>query len=369
MSAKKILHIDMDAFFASVEQRDDPTLKGKPVIVSEAIGRRSVVASASYEARNLGVRAAMPIWEAKQLCPDGIFLQVRIEVYKTESGKIMNIFREYTDLVQPVALDEAYLDVTVNKKGISSALEIAKEIQARIFAETGLTASAGVSFNMFLAKTASGMNKPSGLTEIRQEDADSFLCSLPIGEFYGVGPVTAGKFLKLGIKNGKDLKGLSLDDLEKGGFGKPGRSLYDLVRGVDNRIVDPNIPIKSVSKESTLEVDTDDIDEIINLICNLSLKVEKELEKENLAGKTVTLKVRYSDFTEITRSMTLEKPVKTCKAISDIAGLDLLPKTEAVTKKIRKIGISVSGFPKPPAPAATAPATPPTSAQGKSRSA
>lgn len=346
MNARKIIHVDMDAFYASVEQRDKPELRGKPVIVCEMLDNRGVVATASYEARVFGVHSAMPNWKARQLCPQGIYLPVRINDYIAESELINRIFLEYTDLVQPVSLDEAYLDVTENKKNISSARDVAEEIRQRIFSELGLTASAGVSFNMFLAKTASGMKKPNGLTEVTQEQADEFLCKLPIGDFRGVGPVTADKFNKLNVCYGSDLKELSLDKLDKD-FGKLGRDLYDLVRGVDNREVNPNIVRQSLGREATLTHDIGYADEIVKTLMELSREVGKCLRQEKLAGRAVTLKVRYSDSRNvITRSKTLDIPTDSPEIILKAAGELLLEKTEVLNKEARKLGVSVSEFPK-----------------------
>jgi len=342
MPGRRIVHVDMDAFFASVEQRDNPDLKGKPVIVCESLGSRGVVSTASYEARKFGVHSAMPLWKARQLCPDGIFLQARIDAYKAVSGQIKDIFLEYTDLVEPVALDEAYLDVTDNKKGISSTTDLARDIQARIYGETGLTASAGVSFNMFLAKTASDMHKPNGLTEITEDQAGSLMDSLPIGEFYGVGEVTEAKFRNMGVENGAGLKKLSPDDLGRL-FGKPGRDLYNLVRGKDERIVTPNRPRKSIGREITLQADTKNIEEILGSLAALSTGVEKLLHEEKLCGRTVTLKLKYYDFTSITRQQALKEFTDDAVTFFNTAA-GLLKKTKAGEWSVRLVGIAVSGF-------------------------
>ena len=340
---RKIVHVDMDAFFASVEQRDNPELKGKPVIVCESLGSRGVVATASYEARKFGIHSAMPLWKARKLCPEGIYLQARIEAYKAVSEKIRSIFLEYTDMVEPVALDEAYLDVTENKKVISCPMEIAREITTRIYEETSLTASAGVSFNMFLAKTASGMNKPNGLTEITREQADSLMESLPIAEFYGVGEVTESKFRTMGVETGGDLKKLSLDDLDRK-FGKPGRDLYNLVRGIDKRTVIPNRPRKSLGKEFTFLDDVDNWDNMLEALATLALDVKELLHKENLSGRTVTLKLTYDNFRQITRQKTLEDFTDNEVVIFEATSGLLREKTEAGRRKVRLLGISVSGF-------------------------
>ncbi len=345
MLVRKIIHIDMDAFYASIEIRDNPKLRGKPVIVGGLPGSRGVVCTASYEARKFGVHSAMPSSMAEKLCPHGIFLPVRMDVYAAVSEQIRRIFLEYTDLVEPLSLDEAYLDVTHNKKEIPSATWVAKEIQKRIHSETRLTASAGVSFNMFLAKIASGMHKPAGLTVITPKDADAFIDKLPIGDFWGIGKVTAEKFHSMGIENGADLKKLSLPDLVMA-FGKSGIYYYNIVRGIDERMVTPDAPRKSLGREVTLERDIDDIDEIRRILEALSHEVEEMLHAENLSGRTVTLKLKYDDFTQITRQLSLDKCIDSGEIIfASAAGL--LKKTEAGNRKVRLIGVSVSGFPPP----------------------
>lgn len=343
MLVNKIIHIDMDAFFASIEQRDNPRLKGKPVIVGGLPGTRGVVSTASYEARKFGVHSAMPINQAKKLCPQGIFLPVRMEAYYEESHRIREIFYDYTDLVEPLSVDEAYLDVTRNKKNIPSATWIAQEIQKRIYEKTHLTASAGVSFNMFLAKVGSGCRKPGGLTVITPADAEAFIDNLPIGEFYGIGKVTEEYFHKLGINYGRDLRKMSLADLASN-FGKSGLYYYNIVRGIDDRQVTPDSPRKSLGRETTYQQDLLDMDKITDEIKSLSVEVEELLKEEALAGKTVTLKVKYDDFTSITRQKSMGELVNTADVIFPTA-LELLKKTEAGTRKIRLLGVTVSGFP------------------------
>ena len=337
----------MDAFYASIEQRDNPRLKGKAVIVGGLPGTRGVVSTASYEARKFGVHSAMPINQAKKLCPHGIFLPVRMDVYAHESEIIRSIFMEYTDLVEPLSLDEAYLDVTHNKKNIPSATWAAQEIQKRIYSETGLTASAGVSFNMFLAKIASGFRKPSGLTVITPKDADAFIDKLPIGEFYGIGKVTAEKFHRLGINNGSDLKNFSLPDMVSA-FGKAGIYYYNIVRGIEDRLVTPDAPRKSMGRELTFQQDIDDMDEILRIIKELAGEVEELLKEEKLSGRTVTLKLKYDDFTSITRQRSQETFIDDREIIFNIAS-SLLAKTEAGSRKVRLLGVTVSGFPMPEA--------------------
>jgi DNA polymerase-4 len=346
MLVRKIIHIDMDAFYASIEQRDNPRLRGKPVIVGGMPGSRGVVATASYEARKFGVHSAMPTGTAKKLCPHGIFLPVRMDAYCAESERIRKIFLEYTDLVEPLSLDEAYLDVTHNKKSIPSATWVAREMQRRIHSETGLTASAGVSFNMFLAKIASGLRKPAGLTVITPDQADDFICKLPIDDFHGVGKVTAEKFRSIGVENGNDLKKLPLPELV-GAFGKSGLYYYNVVRGIDERMVTPDIPRKSLGREITLQHDTDNLDEMLKLLDDLSVDVEKMLHEEKLSGRTVTLKLKYEDFTSITRQQSPGGFIDSGKIIFRVAS-GLMKKTEAGKRKVRLIGVTVSGFPRPP---------------------
>ncbi|MFA6292674.1 MAG: DNA polymerase IV [Victivallales bacterium] len=345
MLVRKIIHIDMDAFYASIEQRDNPHLRGLPVIVGGMPGSRGVVCTASYETRKFGVHSAMPSGTAMKLCPQGIFLPVRMDVYCAESERIRRIFLEYTDLVEPVSVDEAFLDVTHNKKNIPSATWVAKEIQKRIYSETQLTASAGVSFNMFLAKIASGLRKPSGLTVITPDQADDFICKLPIDDFYGVGKVTAERFRRIGVENGSDLKRLSIQELV-GAFGKSGIYYYNIVRGIDERTVIPDQPRKSMGREVTLERDTLNIFEITDILKDLSMEVEAMLQEEKLSGKTVTLKLKYEDFISVTRQQSLKESTDSGKIIYKVAS-GLLKKTEAGKRKIRLIGVSVSGFPLP----------------------
>ncbi len=347
MLVRKIIHVDMDAFYASIEVRDNPRLRGKPVIVGGLPGTRGVVSTASYEARKFGVRSAMPIGQAAKLCPKGIFLPVRMDAYCAESEKIRRIFLEYTDLVEPVSLDEAYLDVTHNIKKIPSATWVAQEIQKRIFGETRLTASAGVSFNMFLAKIASGLHKPAGLAVITPDQADEFLSGLAIEDFHGIGKVTAAKFRGMGVTIGADLKKLSKAELVKE-FGKSGIWYYDIVRGIDDRKVTPDQPRKSLGRETTLPHDTDDMVEIAGVLRDLSKELWEMLQEEHLCGHTVTLKLKYADFTSITRQRSLDSAVDSWDLIYREAS-ELMRKTEAGVRKIRLVGVTVSGFPEPEA--------------------
>ena len=300
---RKIIHVDMDAFYASVEQHDNPELKGKPVAVGGS-SKRGVVSAASYEARKFGVRSAMSSYLAKRNCPDLIFVRPRFDRYKEISQQVRSIFLEYTDLVEPLSLDEAYLDVTENKKGNPSATLIAKEIRQKIFEKTGLTASAGVSINKFIAKVASDYNKPNGQKTVNPEEVIQFLEDLDIRKFYGVGKVTAEKMYKLGIFSGKDLKEKSLDFLDNH-FGKSGNYYYHVVRGVHTSEVKPQRIPKSVGAERTFSENLSSEVFMLEKLENIANELERRLKKSKIAGKTMTLKIKYSDFTLQTRSKTL----------------------------------------------------------------
>ncbi|QIG90449.1 DNA polymerase IV [Chryseobacterium sp. POL2] len=298
---RKIIHVDMDAFYASVEQLDNPELKGKAIAVGG--GHRGVVSAASYEARKYGVRSAMPSKTAKEKCPHLIFVPHRFQRYKEISRKIRSIFYDYTDLVEPLSLDEAYLDVTENKKGIKSANQIAKEIRQRIFDETGLTASAGISVNKFLAKVASDINKPNGQKTIHPQHIEKFLEELPIEKFYGVGKVTANKMFSLSIYKGLDLKKKTIEELTRL-FGKSGQYYYNVVRGIHNSEVKPNRIQKSVAVERTFFDDLLDEQQIDEKLKYLSQELETRLSKHQILGKSLTLKIKYKDFSLFTRSFT-----------------------------------------------------------------
>jgi DNA polymerase-4 len=331
----------MDAFFASVEQLDNPELKGKPVAVGGS-GERSVVAAASYEARKFGVRSAMPSVIAKRLCPDLIFVKHNFSRYNEVSSFIMEIFREYTDLIEPLSLDEAFLDVTIDKKGIGSATVIAKKIRAEINSGTGLTASAGVSVNKFLAKIASDINKPDGLFLIKPEDAEKFIEALPVEKFYGIGKVTAEKMHKLGIHNGSDLKKWDMVSLVRN-FGKAGVFFYEIVRGIDERPVEPDQERKSVGTELTYEKDLTTRFEIIAELYKLEKELMERLEHSETTGRTLTLKIKFSDFRQITRSRTLQHYIRDFntlhKEVSEIRkSLDL------EGSRIRLLGVTVSNL-------------------------
>jgi len=299
---RKIIHVDMDAFYASVAELDNPELRGKAIAVggSEA---RGVVSAASYEARKFGVKSAMSSFLAKQKCPHLIFVKSDFERYKELSVKIRAVFYEYTDLVEPLSLDEAYLDVTENKKGNPSANEIAREIRERIYTETGLRASAGISINKFIAKVASDINKPNGQKTIHPEEVLQFLEELPVNKFYGVGKVTASKMYNLGIFKGKDLKKKPLEELVKS-FGKSGTHYYNIVRGIHNSAVKPNRIRKSIAAERTFSENLSSEIFMIERLDKIADELEKRMKKTDTKGKTITLKIKYSDFTQQTRSKT-----------------------------------------------------------------
>ena len=342
MHIRKIIHIDMDAFFAAVEQREDPDLKGKPVIVGGSAEERGVVSTCSYEARKFGIHSAMSTAKALKLCPQAILVYPHFEIYSKVSEDINTIFHEYTDLVEPLSLDEAYLDVTENKASIASATRIAFEIKEKILMKTKLTASAGVSYNKFRAKTASGYKKPDGLTVVTPENAERFISALPIGSFYGVGKVTEKRMLELGIKNGADLKKWGLEDLINN-FGKSGDWFYQLARGIDESLVEPYHERQSFGREITLLKDITDMDQIIKILSELAGEVEKILKEYETAGRTITLKVKYFDFKQSTRSITLTNPIQSSNLIMKQVKI-LLLKTMAGEKKIRLLGIQVSHF-------------------------
>ena len=330
----------MDAFFASIEQRDNPAFKNKPLIVGGKPQERGVVAACSYEARRFGVHSAMPCSKAVRLCPHAIFTRPRMDRYIEVSTQLMAIFRRYTELVEPLSLDEAFLDVTTNSENHPSATILAERIRCQIYQELQLTASAGVSFNKFLAKVASDFNKPDGLTTIPPKKAIDFLSLLPIRKFFGVGKVTEKKMLSLGIKTGHDLRQLTEENLLFH-FGKIGSFLFNIVRGIDDRPVEPERVRKSIGSETTLAQDTSDIAEISAILTHLAQQVEHSLRKKKTGGYTLTLKVRYQDFTTITRSQTLRTPIYSSHEI-----LSLLPGlvagTNAGSQKIRLLGLTIS---------------------------
>jgi DNA polymerase-4 len=340
---RKIIHIDMDAFYASVEQRDRPELKGKPVIVGGDPQSRGVVAACSYEARKFGIHSAMASSTAYRLCPDAVFIRSRFDVYRAVSSQIREIFCEYTDLVEPLSLDEAFLDVTENYKGTPSATLIAREIKRKVYDRTGgLTSSAGVSFNKFLAKGASDINKPDGITVITPDMADEFMDRLPIRKFFGVGKVTEEKMFSFEIKTGADLKKFKKEKLIQL-FGKSGSYFFNIAHGLDDRPVEPNRIRKSIGKETTFSEDINNTDQMIEVLEDIAAKLENSLIKKDAKGRTITLKMKYFDFQSITRSVTIDEPADSASVIMKYVR-PLLSKTEAGEKKVRLLGISISNF-------------------------
>ena len=338
--SRKIIHVDMDAFYASVEQMDNPELKGKPLAVGGS-ETRGVVSAASYEARKFGVRSAMSGVQAKRNCPDLIFVRPRFDRYKEISNKIRKIFHDYTDLVEPLSLDEAYLDVTQNKKGNPSATLIAEEIRKRIFEEVGLTASAGISVNKFVAKVASDYNKPNGQKTVNPEDVEAFLENLDIKKFYGVGKVTADRMYHLGIFTGKDLKSKSAEFLEEH-FNKSGLYYYNIVRGIHNSQVKPHRTAKSVAAEHTFNENLTSEIFMIEKLERIAEELERRLKRYAISGKTVTLKIKYSDFTTQTRSKTLPYFIAD-KGLLLEAAKELLFQ-ERMKDSVRLLGISLNNL-------------------------
>ena len=337
---RKIIHIDMDAFYASVEQMDNPELKGKPLAVGGS-EIRGVVSAASYEARKFGVRSAMSGIQAKRNCPDLIFVRPRFDRYKEISKKIRAIFHDYTDLVEPLSLDEAYLDVTQNKKGNPSATLLAQEIRQRIFDEVGLTASAGISVNKFVAKVASDYNKPNGQKTVNPEEVEDFLEKLDIRKFYGIGKVTADKMYHLGIFTGKDLKSKTSEFLEEH-FSKSGLYFYNIVRGIHNSQVKPNRTAKSVAAEHTFNENLTSEIFMIAKLERIASELENRLKKYNISGKTVTLKIKYSDFTTQTRSKTLPYFISDKGLLLETAKELLFQ--ERMKDSVRLLGISLNNL-------------------------
>lgn len=342
-TGRKIIHIDMDAFYASVEQRDNPQYRGLPLVVGGLPqGRGGVVAAASYEARRFGIRSAMPSKQAVQLCPDVIFVIPRFAAYKEVSKKIREIFGRYTDLIEPLALDEAYLDVTEDKQHIGSAIAIARQIKQAIRDELQLTASAGVSVNKFVAKIASAMNKPDGLAFIGPGQIETFMEGLAVEKFHGVGRVTAEKMKSIGLHTGADLKRLGEEELV-GHFGKSGRFYYRIVRGIDERPVQPDRETKSVGAEDTFAYDLTTAAEMNPELDKIAKTVCERLQRYMLKGRTVTLKIKYSDFRIITRSRSFVQGVDDLAAIAETTK-QLLADTEPGGKPVRLLGISLSNF-------------------------
>jgi len=332
----------MDAFYAAVEQRDRPELQGRPVVVGGAPDKRGVVATASYEARRYGLHSAMPAATARRLCPHAVFLRPRFEVYRQISRQIRDIFQRYTEQVEPLSLDEAYLDVSDCELLHNSASLIAQEVQRVIRQETRLTASAGVSYNKFLAKIASEVNKPGGFYLITPEQGPSFAAALPIGKFHGIGKKTEAKMQQLGIHTGADLKTWPLERLLQT-FGKVGSYYYAIARGVDERPVVSERVYKSIGSETTFVQDLDDVDAMLQQLRDLAAEVMSTVQQRRLRPHTVTLKVKYADFQQVTRSQTVNQPLL---ALQDIAAWlpELLQRTEAGPRKVRLLGVSVSNF-------------------------
>jgi len=339
---RKIIHVDMDAFYASVEQRDDPSLVGKPVAVGGS-RERGVVAAASYEARKFGVHSAMPSVTAKRRCPDLIFVKPRFDVYKAVSLQIGEIFAEHTPLIEPLSLDEAYLDVTENIQGIASATEIATLIRAKIKAVTGLNASAGISYNKFLAKLASDHRKPNGQFVITPRMGSAFVETLPVGKFHGIGPATAGKMNRLGLMTGADIRARDLDFLRQH-FGKSGSYYYWVSRGIDNRPVRPDRIRKSVGGENTFFEDIWGEPEARAALLPIIDKVWRYYEGQPSRGRTLTLKVKFADFQILTRSRTGSVPF-TERGSIEMAAFELLGPFFPTPRGIRLLGVSLSSFP------------------------
>ncbi len=334
---RKIIHVDMDAFYASVEQRDDPALRGKPVAVGG--GHRGVVTAASYEARPFGVRSALPSVTAKRLCPDLIFVKPRFDVYRSVSHQIRAIFGAYTDLVEPLSLDEAYLDVTEDRLGLGTARGIAEDIRRRIRDETGLTASAGVSYCKFIAKLASDHRKPDGLCVITPEKGPEFVASLPVARFHGVGPVTARKMERLGILTGADLRDWSLPALQAH-FGSSADWYWRICRGIDEREVKPDRPYKSVSAERTFDEDLRDPERLAAELERIAGFAWDRVTRAEVSGRTVTLKIKFGDFTIITRSKSFTASVPDQETFA-AAGQSLLAALHPLSKGIRLLGLGL----------------------------
>ena len=341
---RKIIHVDMDAFYASVEQRDDPALRGRPVAVGHGAAR-GVVAAASYEARAFGVRSALASVTARRRCPDIIFVRPRFDVYKSVSRQIHAIFAEYTDLIQPLSLDEAYLDVTADARALGTAWATAKAIRARILAETGLTASAGISYNKFLAKLASDHRKPDGQFAVTPDMGLAWIETLPVSRFHGVGPVTAAKMKRLGIETGGDLRARSIDFLQAH-FGSAAGWYHAIARGEDDRPVNPDRQRKSSGSETTFHHDLTDRAEIVAGVDRMADDVWAWCDKAQAFGRTVTVKVKFADFRQITRSRSFPAPVTTHAALRQ-ASRELIASVLPAEQGIRLVGVTVSNFEEP----------------------
>ncbi len=338
---RKIIHIDMDAFYASVEQRDHPEWRGKAIAVGGG-GRRGVVTTASYEARKFGVRSAMPGYKAKRLCPELIFVPIRFDAYKAASQQIRSIFKRYTDIIEPLSFDEAFLDVTENKMDQPIATLLADQIRRDVHRETGLTCSAGVSYCKFLAKVASDINKPNGIAIIKPSQAERFLEQLPIRRFFGIGKVTARKMEAMNIHNGADLKTWSKLDLATR-FGKAGRYYYDIVRGIDNRPVQPHRVRKSIGVERTFKDDIEGYEAIFPELQKITDMFWERLQKANNYGRTVTMKVKTNDFKTLTRSSSRDHYIRSKDEIQEIAEM-LLDQNIDTFESIRLLGLAASNL-------------------------
>ena len=353
MTTRKIIHIDMDAFYASVEQRDDPALRGRPVVVGGAQAR-GVVAAASYEARVFGVRSAMASITALRRCPNLVFVPPRFDVYRAVSNQIRAILADYTDLIEPLSLDEAYLDVTDDARGIGSATRIAAEIRARIREVTGLTASAGVSYNKFIAKLASDQNKPDGMCVIKPAQGPAFVAALPVDRFHGVGPVTAAKMASLGIVTGADLRDFELDELARQ-FGSSAVYFHRAAHGDDDRPVRPGRAPKSVGAERTFDRDLTDNADLLAALDPVIDAAWRRIERAGVAGRTLTLKVKFADFSVVTRARTGRISIASRSEVEE-GGRESLHRILPVAVGIRLLGLTLSGFDAPSAPAADQPA-------------
>jgi len=340
-AVRKVIHIDMDAFYASVEQRDDPSLRGRPVAVGGS-RERGVVAAASYEARRFGVRSAMPSVTAARKCPGLVFVRPRFEVYKEVSAQVRAVFEGHTDLIEPVSLDEAYLDVTENKRGLALARDVATAIRAEVRAATGLTCSAGVSYNKFLAKTASGWRKPDGMTVIPPEAGPGFVAMLEVSRFHGVGDSTAARMHALGLRTGADIAARGEEWMRRH-FGKAGTHFHAISLGVDERAVNPSRERKSIGAETTFSRDLVALDDLVRELGPLADKVWSARERHGLAGRTVTLKVKFDDFEQVTRRRTERRPVPDGPSLRRSAS-ELLREMQPLRAGVRLLGVALSGF-------------------------
>lgn len=340
--SRKIIHIDMDAFYAAVEQRDQPELRGRPVVVGGAPDSRGVVATCSYEARRYGIRSAMPAAQAKRLCPEAVFVRPRFAAYKAASQQIQAVFRRYTELVEPLSLDEAYLDVSACTAERGSATLIARAIKREIQTATGLTASAGVSYNKFLAKLASDLDKPDGLHLITPDQGEAFIAGLPVGRFHGVGPATEARMRELGIATGADLRRLSLEELQAA-FGRSGSFFHAIARGIDERPVRASRERKSYGSETTFARDLTTLPAMLAALAPLASEVLAGLERRQLSAATWTLKVKYRDFRQVTRAHSVNPPLRELPALLRLLE-GLLARTEAASTPVRLLGVTASGL-------------------------